>query len=291
MTDTLDAAYDHCWQIATTHYENFSVGSWLLPRKLRKHIAAIYAFARTADDIADEGDATPDERLRQLGAWEESLESCWEGRESTPIFLALGHTAKEFDLPIQPFRDLLEAFRRDVDFKPFATFEDLLSYCRCSADPVGRLILYLFGHRDEQRQMLSDQVCTGLQLANFWQDAAVDARNGRLYFPLEDLDRFGCTADDPARGVMTPALRQLMAFQVDRARAHLRNGLRLRDLVERRLGREIFLFASGGLAILSKIEAVDYDVFSSRPKLTRWEKTALVLRAGSGLSQASETSP
>jgi squalene synthase HpnC len=284
----LAAAYQHCWQIATTHYENFSVGSWLLPRRLRRHIAAIYAFARTADDIADEGDAGADERLAHLAAWEEALEDCYRGQFLNPIFRALGDTAQAFDLPIQPFRDLLEAFRRDVEFKPFHTFDDLRSYCRCSADPVGRLMLYLFGYRDEERQRLSDDVCTGLQLTNFWQDVAVDAAKGRVYFPLDDLARFGCAAEDTARGRLTPELRRLMVFEVERARALLLDGLRLRELIDRRLGREVFLFANGGLAILRKIESADYDVFGRRPALSRWEKAALVLRAGAGLNVPSE---
>jgi len=287
----LDAAYAHCWRIATSHYENFTVGSWLLPRRLRRHIAAVYAFARTADDLADEGSAAPAERLRQLAAWEEELDLCWQGRPRGPIFVALADTAEQFALPVQPFRDLLTAFRRDVEFAPFATFDDLLGYCRCSADPVGRLILYLFGYRDEERQRLSDRVCTGLQLTNFWQDVAVDAGKGRLYLPLEDLTRFGCSAEDVSGGALTPALRELMAFEVGRARQLLESGAHLRDLVERRLGREVYLFASGGLAILRKIEAVGYDVFSRRPKLGRWEKAALVLRAGAGLSHTTEGAP
>ena len=304
----LDESYQHCWRIATTHYENFSVGSWMLPRRLRRHIAAVYAFARTADDIADEGGESAEERLRHLAAWEEALDDCYRGRHLNPIFRALGDTAEKFDLPSQCFRDLLEAFRRDVEFKPFPTFDDLLSYCRCSADPVGRLILYLFGYRDEERQRLSDAVCSGLQLTNFWQDVAVDAAKGRVYFPMDDLARFGCAAEDllaaPALGAL-PAdaedargaasslagdaessaspWRRLMAFEVERARAMLLEGRRLCDLVDRRLSREVFLFAGGGLAILRKIEAVDFDVFHRRPTLTRWEKLALVVRAGTGM--------
>lgn len=311
MSIDLDDAYRHCWRIATTHYENFTVGSWMLPRRLRRHIAAIYAFARTADDIADEGEESAEERLRHLAAWEEALEDCYRGRYLNPIFRALGDTAARFDLPAECFRDLLDAFRRDVEFKPFPTYDDLLSYCRCSADPVGRLILHLFGYRDEERQGLSDAVCTGLQLTNFWQDVAIDAAKGRVYLPLEDLERFGCAAEDllgaatggeapprPAARSVVPeasaakfngedevdgAWRQLMVFEVERARALLLEGRRLCDLVDRRLSREVFLFAGGGLAILRKIESVDFDVFRRRPALSRWEKIALVLRAGTGL--------
>ena len=280
--EEIELAYAHCWAIASSHYENFTVGSWLLPRRLRRHIAAIYAFARTADDIADEGDAPAEERLRHLAAWEELLEDGFRGRAVQPIFVALADTAEIFHLPIEPFRDLLEAFRRDVEFRPFATYRELLGYCRCSADPVGRLILYLFGYRDAERQRASDAICTGLQLTNFWQDVAVDAPKNRVYFPLEDLEHFGCAPDDLGRGLASPRLRQLMAFEIDRARALLLDGLRLRSMVDRRLGREVSLFAAGGLAILRKIESVDYDVFGRRPQLGRWEKAALVLRAGTG---------
>lgn len=281
----LDAAYAHCWQVATSHYENFTLGSWLLPRRLRRHIAAIYAFARLADDIADEGVAEADVRLARLAAWEDGLEGCYEGRYLNPVFRALGDTAETFALPIQPFRDLLEAFRSDVEFEPFATFDDLRAYCRCSADPVGRLILHLFGYRDGERQELSDRICTGLQLANFWQDVAADAARGRVYFPLDDLARFDCAPDEPGLGRLTPGLRALMAFEVERARTLLREGLALRALVGRRLGREVQLFAQGGLAILRKIEALGYDVFAARPTLCRWEKAALVVRAGTGFRE------
>ena len=278
---TVDAAYRHCWRIARSHYENFTVGSWLLPRRLRRHIAAIYAFARTADDIADEGAIDAPERLARLDAWEHQLEECYRGRRLHPIFVALGDTADRFELPIDPFRKLLRAFRADAEFKPFDTFDTLLEYCRCSADPVGHLILYLFGYRDPGRQQLADQICTGLQLANFWQDIAIDAAKGRVYVPLEDLARFGCSADDVKTGVCSPAVRELMRFEVDRARGMLTRGLELAAHVDRRLAREVCLFAWGGLAILRAIEAVDYDVFTRRPTLSKRAKAEIDLaRAG-----------
>jgi len=276
--DTTEA-YRHCWRIARSHYENFTVGSWLLPRHLRRHIAAIYAFARTADDFADEGALAPGERLAQLDAWEHHLEECYRGHATTPIFIALAETAQQFELPIEPFRNLLQAFRADVEFQPFDTFDALRRYCRYSADPVGRLILYLFGHRDAQRQQLADQICTGLQLANFWQDVALDAPKGRVYVPLEDVSHFGCRVEQLVHGSMNDDLRRLMAFQVDRARSLLTGGLQLAVLVEPRLAREVRLFAWGGLAILRAIESVDYDVFARRPALSKGTKAALVLRA------------
>ena len=281
--DEIAAAYRHCWQIATAHYENFTLGSWLLPRRLRRHIAAIYAFARTADDIADEGNLEPALRLARLQQWEHELDECYQGRTSDPIFTALRDTVQQFDIPIEPFQKLLQAFRSDVEFRPFPTFAALRDYCRCSADPVGHLILYLFGYQDAQRQQLADQICTGLQLANFWQDVAIDAAKGRVYVPEEDLARFRCSAAELTRGAQTPALHGLMAFEVDRARAMLIAGLELTTLVERRLAREVWLFASGGLGILRAIEAVDYDVFTRRPTLSKSAKLRLVLRTLVGL--------
>jgi phytoene synthase len=276
-------AYHHCWRIAVSHYENFTLGSWLLPRRLRRHIAAIYAFARAADDMADEGTLTPADRLSQLDAWEQQLEACYRSEATHPVFVALRNTAQRFDLPIEPFRKLLRAFRTDAEFKPFATFDDVLGYCRNSADPVGHLILYLFGYRDAERQQLADQICTGLQLANFWQDVAVDAAKGRLYVPHEDLARFGCSAAEVQTGARHPAVRALMKFEVDRARDMLTRGLGLAALVERRLSREVSLFAWGGLAILDAIEAIGYDVCRRRPTVSAGTKFRLVLRALAGL--------
>jgi squalene synthase HpnC len=290
-TDRVVAAYQHCWHIATTHYENFTVGSWLLPKRLRRHIAAIYAFARTADDFADEGGASSAERLAQLHAWGAALEACFAGHVTDPVFIALAHTVRTFDLPIEPFQALLRAFERDAAFRPFATFAELEAYCRDSADPVGHLILLLFGYRDRVRQALADQVCSGLQLANFWQDLAIDVARGRVYVPAEDLERFGCTADDLHRGVMDDCLRALMRFEVARARARLLAGLRLADQVERRLAREVLLFAWGGLAIVAAIERADFDVFAHRPTLSPTTKLGLVLRALASRRRAARAAP
>jgi squalene synthase HpnC len=225
------AAYRECVRIARAHYENFGVGSLLLPRALRRHVAAIYAFARAADDMADEGDLSREERLARLDAWEWALDEAYRGRPTEPVFVALADTAARFAIPITPFRRLLRAFRSDVDFRPFATFDDLRGYCRDSADPVGHLILYLFGYGDAHRQALSDRVCTGLQLANFWQDVSVDAKKGRVYVPLDDLARFGVSEDDLLRGRDDEPVRALLAFEVERARTHLVEGLALADTV------------------------------------------------------------
>jgi len=281
MRDHLEAAYRSCWELAHAHYENFSVGSWLLPRHLRRHIAAIYAFARTADDFADEGSFTPAQRLARLDEWEARLHAAFAGAPEGPIFVALAATAERFRIPVDPFLRLLQAFRSDVEFKPFATFEDLREYCRCSADPVGHLILYLFGYADAERQHLSDKICTGLQLTNFWQDVARDAAAGRVYLPTEDLSRFGCSPQDLDLDKLPATWRDLMAFEVERARDHLRAGLDLTAHVDRRLARELSLFAGGGLAVLDKIESAQFDV-RDRPTLSRGEKLRLVIRAAAG---------
>ncbi len=285
----LASAYRACLSIARNHYENFTVGSLLLPRALRRHVAALYAFARVADDFADEGDVPREERLARLDAWEWALEEAYRGRPTEPIFLALADTAARFAIPITPFRRLLRAFRSDVDFRPFPTFAALRAYCRDSADPVGHLVLYLFNHRDERRQELSDKICTGLQLANFWQDVSVDARKGRVYLPLEDLERFGVSLDDVLAGRSSAALRELLRFEVERAREHLVDGLELADLVEPRLAREVRLFAGGGLEILARIEALGFDVVTQRPTLSRLDKLRVVAGGLAGVGGAPGT--
>lgn len=284
----LAAAYRECVRVARSHDENFTVGSFLLPRALRRHVAALYAFARAADDMADEGDLPRAERLARLDAWEWALEEAYRGRPTEPVFVALADTAARFAIPITPFKRLLRAFRSDVDFQPFATFVELRGYCRDSADPVGHLVLYLFGHGDEQRQALADQVCTGLQLANFWQDVSVDAQKGRVYVPREDLERFGVDAGDLLAGRFDDRVRALLAFEVARAREHLVAGLALADTVAPRLAREVRMFAGGGLAILDRIEAAGHDVVTRRPSLSRADKAGVLLRGllGSATSAA-----
>jgi len=277
------AAFRECERIARSHYENFTLGSHLLPRHLRRHIAALYAFARTADDLADE-EADPTRALAGLDAWERELEACYAGTPHHPVFVALADTVRSFAIPIEPFRRLLTAFRMDVRFSGFATFDELLHYCAHSANPVGHLVLHLFGHGDGERQARSDDVCTALQLTNFWQDLAVDLRKGRVYLPREDMERFGYTPEDLGRHAVTPAFRELMAFQCERTRALFERGLALASMLERGRGREIRLFAGGGLAILERLEAVGYDAFTARPTLSRWAKMGLVARSlvGSG---------
>ena len=203
---SVDAAYAHCLQLATTHYENFTVGSWLLPRHLRRPLAALYAFARCADDFADEGDAPAATRLAQLDDWERQLRASFAGTATTPVFVALADTVRRFGMPLEPFQRLLRAFRRDAEFAPFATVDDVLAYCRDSAAPVSHLVLALFGHDDPERRALADRICIGLQLANFWQDVGVDAGRGRVYLPLDALRAHGI---DPA-AVCEPRSREAL---------------------------------------------------------------------------------
>jgi squalene synthase HpnC len=276
----VDAAYAACARIARTHDENFPIGSFLLPRRLRRDLAAVYAFARGGDDLADEGDVAG--RLARLAGYEQRLLACAAdpGSVDDPIFLALGHTIARHQLPVQPFRDLLVAFRRDAngDTRVMPTFADLLEYCRCSANPVGRIVLGLFGHHDAERQARSDEICTALQLTNCWQDVAGDLERGRVYLPQEDLDRFPDSRDALVARHLTPEFAALMRFEVARARAWFARGLALADMVRGRLRREVRLFAHGGLAVLARIEAAGYDVFTSRPTLGRRDLLRLVVK-------------
>ena len=279
----LAAAYAHCGRLARSHYENFTIGSWLLPRRLRHDLAAVYAFARGADDLADEGPRSSRERLARLQEWEERLLACARdpAEADDPVFLALGHTIAHHDLPLAPLRDLLRAFRRDAagETRVFATYADLLDYCRCSANPVGRLVLALFGERGATLADRADDICTALQLTNFWQDIAGDLARGRVYLPQEDLDRFAGSRAALAACEANAPFRRLLAFEVERTRALFRRGLVLAAMVNGRLRREVRIFAGGGLALLDRLEAAGYDVFGSRPRLTRGALARLALRS------------
>jgi squalene synthase HpnC len=261
---TLKAAYGHCIRLARRHYENFPVASPLVPRPLRPHVCAVYAFARRADDFADEA-RFAGRRLARLAAWERCLEAAAKGEARGPVFLALAHTMRAFDLPLQPFRDLLSAFRQDVITPRYRTWSALADYCRRSADPVGRLVLPLFGHRDPGLLPASDAVCTALQLTNFWQDVAVDAAKGRIYLPLEDLARFGVTEAEVLGGRMGPGFARLLAFEVERTRELFHAGAPLCERLAGRLGVELRAVWLGGMGILDAIERADFDVFHRRP--------------------------
>jgi squalene synthase HpnC len=264
-------------KLARTHYENFTVVSWFLPRELRQHMFNVYAYCRWSDDLGDEI-PDPAQATRALEWWRRELEDCYAGHPHHPVFVALKETIDRFEIPPQPFHHLLDAFVQDQTVKRFPTYADVLHYCTRSADPVGRLVLYLFGFRDEERQRLSDATCTALQLANFWQDVTVDWEKGRVYLPLEDMERFGMSEEQIPQRRFDSRFRDLMAFEVERARGLFAQGLPLLDRVPRRLRLDLELFTRGGQAILDMIERQGYDVLTRRPALSRSRKAGLMLR-------------
>ena len=266
------------------HYENFPVASILLPRRLVPAVEAIYAFARSADDLADEGDAAPAERLAALGAYEAALDAIERGGECSkiatePMFQRLAEQLERHALPLQPLRDLLSAFRQDVVTTRYPDYAALLDYCRRSANPVGRLMLGLYGVRDPASLRESDAICTALQLINFWQDVGIDIGKGRIYLPQEDLARFKVAEAQIAEGRSDPAWRALMRFEVARARALMHEGAPLATRLPGRVGWELRMVVQGGLRILEAIERVDYDVFGRRPRLKRLDWLAVLWRA------------
>jgi squalene synthase HpnC len=274
-------AREYCRRLARTHYENFSVASWLLPQRLRQDFFNVYAYCRIADDLGDEvGDAKT--ALFLLDQWEAELDACYAGRPRHPVFVALAETVLKFAIPKQPFADLLKAFRQDQTVPRYPTFEDLLGYCRYSANPVGHLVLYVCGYRDDERQALSDFTCTALQLANFWQDVSMDYAKGRIYLPLEDLGRYGVPEEDIACRRNTSAFCEMMRFEVERARAWFRRGLPLVGRVDRQVAADIELFSRGGQEILNAIQHQGYNVLGRRPTISKSRKLALVARAALG---------
>jgi squalene synthase HpnC len=263
--------------LARGHYENFTVASLLLPRRLVRHFHAVYAYCRWADDLADETQAA--ESLALLGWWREELLRCYDGRPRHPAMVALHETVNQFAIPPQPFLDLLVAFEQDQRVKQYRSFQELLGYCRNSANPVGHLVLYLCRCFDATRARLADAVCTALQLANFWQDVARDWDLGRVYLPEEDRKQFGYSDGDLHERRFTPAFSSLMQFQAERTRGLFGRGWPLVDRLPADVRIDVELFIRGGLAILRKIERQGYNVWASRPQLTRREKACLVARA------------
>ena len=235
----------------------------------------MYAYCRGVDDLGDEA---PGDRLSLLDGWEAELLRCYEGAAREPAFIALQETIRRFDIPREPFLRLIEANRMDQRVSRYRTYEDLLAYCENSANPVGHLVLYLFGYRDEERQLLSDATCTALQLTNFWQDVRRDLEKGRVYVPLAEMERFGYGEADLLALRFDERFRDLMSFQVRRTRELFRRGLELVPTVRGRLRLDLRLFSLGGLAVLDAIEAAGYDTLGRRPKLSRARKALLALR-------------
>ena len=301
---SLAEAQQYCARLAHSHYENFSVVTWFLPKHMHQHFYNVYAYCRISDDLGDEvGD--PQQALTLLDAWEAELNATYlslvepppkDIRQDVeklrteapvrnpvgpchPVFIALRETIRELDIPRQPFADLLTAFRQDQTVTRYPTFEDLLGYCKNSANPVGHLVLYVCGYRDPERQQLSDYTCTALQLANFWQDVAVDYGKGRIYLPLESLAKFGVSESDIAERRATPQFRELMKFEVARAREWFHKGWPLAGKVDKHLAIDIELFSRGGREILNCVERQGYDVLTSRPAISKPRKLWLVVRA------------
>lgn len=309
---TRESASRYCARLARSHYENFTVGSWLAPRDKLRHIYAVYAYCRTVDDLGDEAipgspsdGKAPDAnapadtisllaanpgfqhpgsgadvktyRLALLDLWQAELEACYSGVPAHPVMVALQDTIETFDLPREPFLKLIEANRMEQRSSRYPTYDDLLFYCDRSANPVGRLFLYLFGYRDEERQRLADATCTALQLTNFWQDVARDYDKGRIYLPLEDMAKYGYTEAELAGGVFNPAFRRLMEFEVERAMDLFRAGAGLVSTLDGVARLDVALFTRGGVAVLEAIRHRQYDVLSGRPRLSRARKAGLFL--------------
>jgi squalene synthase HpnC len=274
-------AREFCRRLARSHYENFSVASWFLPERLRQHFFNVYAYCRISDDLGDEvGDTAAS--LQLLDQWESELDACYDGHPRHPVFVALAETVRKFEIPKHEFVDLLTAFRQDQNVSRYETFNDLLGYCKFSANPVGHLVLYLCGYRDSDRQHLSDFTCTALQLANFWQDVSADFAKGRIYLPLQDLRRFGVSEDVIRDRENTSAFRDMIKFEVERAREWFRQGLPLVSNVKRELAIDVELFSRGGQEILNAIERQNYAVLGRRPAISKTRKLALVARAALG---------
>ena len=262
------------------HYENFPVASFVLPRRLRPAVSAIYRFARTADDIADEGDVAAAVRLAELDAMRRQLQRITAGgAPETPVFAALQHALLQHRLPSQPLYDLLDAFGQDVIQTRYRDFPDLLDYCRRSANPVGRLLLHLYDAAGAENLRRSDAICTSLQLINFWQDVAIDWRKGRVYLPQDEMERFGATEVQIEAGRVDDNWRRLMRFQIARARDLMREGAPLGRALPGRIGLELRLIVAGGLRILEKLDHCGGDVFQRRPLLRAFDWPLLLWRA------------
>ena len=275
---SVEEAREYTRWLATHHYENFHVVSVLLPKRLHQDFYNVYAYCRWADDLGDEtGDRA--ESLRLLAWWREELDAMYEGRATHPVFVALAPTVREYGIPRQPFADLIDAFVQDQTVTRYRNWEELFGYCRNSANPVGRLVLYLCGYSDAQRQKLSDATCTALQLANFWQDVTVDLLKDRVYIPLEIMERHGYTVEELFAHRFTPAFREVMREIVEKAHELFLEGRPLAGMLDRRLSLDIDLFSRGGMKVLDKIERQGYDVLAARPAISKAERVWLLLRS------------
>ncbi len=275
---SLEIAERYTAWLATHHYENFTIATWLLPRSLRQDFYNVYAYCRWADDLADE---ISDSRaaLEALDWWQNELKECYAAQATHAVFTALRKTVTRYDIPIDPFADLLKAFRQDQTVHRYQTWDALLQYCRYSANPVGHLVLYLFGYRDEERRRLSDYTCTALQLANFWQDVSRDLDKDRIYIPLDLLSKSGLSESDLITRRADARYTELIRGLVERTRELFRLGQPLASSVAREFRVDLELFTRGGLAVLDAIESIGYNTLAIRPMLTRGTKLRLAGRA------------
>ena len=279
QTPSLAEAQDFCRELAESHYENFHVATWFLPKRLRPHFQSIYAYCRISDDLGDEVGNTQ-QSLALLDFWNHELDDCYRGTTRHPVFVALAETIRVCSIPKGPFAALLVAFRQDQTVTRYRTMEDVFGYCRNSADPVGRLVLYACGYREQELFALSDFTCTALQLANFWQDVQEDdQRRNRIYLPLEDMERFGVSEEQIHERRFSPEFRNLMQYEVTYAQQLFEQGLPLLDRVDKELAVDLALFSRGGQEILRAIARQDYNVLRSRPVISKPRKAALLLRA------------
>ena len=275
---TVEKSYAYCEEFVRAHTESYPVASRFVPSELRPHIVALYAFARSADDFADEPEYEG-RRAEALDRWESALSRAAHGEADHPVFVALADTMERRELPIPPLEDMLTAFRMDMDVRRYATFQALRGYTARSADPVGRLLLALFGYREPELVRYADEMSTALQLTNFWQDVAADAARDHIYLPAEDMHFFGVTEADVKALKPTPALRDLMRFEVARTRALYDKGRPLLDKLGNDLRMELTLIWLVGTTILDKIEAAHYDVFAQRPAIRRRDQAIIMARA------------
>jgi squalene synthase HpnC len=275
-------ALEYTRWLATHHYENFNVVSFLLPKDLHQDFYNVYAFCRWADDLGDEVE-DPKESLKLLGWWRRELRAMYHGEAAHPVFIALKDTVAKHSIPMEPFDRLIQAFEQDQRVTRYRSFEDVFAYCVNSANPVGHLVLYLGGYRDAERQRLSDETCTALQLANFWQDVTVDAEKNRVYLPLELLENHGYTVEELFARKFDQRFERVMHEAVDVAAGFFERGLPLIKKVDRRLSFDLALFSRGGIAILDKIRSQGYNVLQRRPYITKTERAGIMLKCLSRL--------
>jgi hydroxysqualene synthase len=278
MPPHLKSAYKECHRIASGHYENFPVASLLLPPQTRDPISALYAFARTADDFADEN-KYKGRRLQEINAWEKNLQAALKGQTAPPILQAFAHTLKLFQIPLSLQLDLLKAYRMDLTQKRYKTWKDVLYYCKHSANPVGRMVLYISGIRDEKLHHYSDFICTGLQLINFWQDTTIDLGRNRIYYPQSELKKSGVGEKDLLALKNSLAIRTLVKNAVDYTDFYYQKGYPLLNQVSGRLRWELRATYLGGQGILNKIRKMDYNVLENRPAWSALDKVSLMAKA------------